>query len=665
MFVSRERVQALSFENIYTKEEGRPSDLLMTQMELIRSRTVLERAVADLETQGVLDFQQAAADSTPESRRLAYVAAIAPGVSVRAGSGNGLLAVAVRHRNPETAAALANAIAEAYLKNDQERLRRSADQAVAWLSQQVREQRDKLMNAEEKLRQFAGHSAPSSAEVGELGIQELSGLQQALLDVRLRLLQAETQNLIQGGSLGHPGAAGDLDAQVQAALRERVQKELLDTSVSLSQLRQRLGERHPDVQAAAEKERQLREQLAGLGRASAGAGGVVVGDEVSALRRQEARLRSDMDKAMRSSTDKGQAGLQYEIQRREVEINRSLYNEMLGRLNEITISSGLDRAPADIFEPARPPLAPISPVHSRTLALGLLAGCVLGLLGAAVRDHLDQSVRDPAQAHDLLKAPVLGMIPFTGRPKLEPGNGRAAPGRLAAGDSLAAESYRILRSHIEGAIEPADGFAFLVTSAVPGEGKTTTAANLACAFADAGQRVLLVDGDLRRPSLGRFFEIDPEASLGEVLSGSRPAETVIRPTAIANLDVLGNASGAVVQDGGRLTQGFRTLFEWARGRYDRVIVDMPIVMLVPGVVDVARAGARALLVHRPGWVPAQVLQQVREHLALSRAVLTGVILNGVRADWASGRYPILSYGEGERRPVPRNLDRGPGERRDA
>lgn len=674
LYLKQKRVQPLSFDDIYTKDPGRPTDRLLALMEIVRSAPVVERAVRDLEEKGVLSFK-ADGDSpqsgwfqslldrvqggspktpqTPESKRAAYAAALRDKTTVIVTGGNSFLAISVRQGDPDLASAFANAVANAYLKSDRDLMRRSAEGAVTWLSSRVREQRAKLLDAEEKLGKFSRKSVPKAEAVGDLAVQEMNRLQGALLDVRIKLLEAEAQKKMGVGGVptgaGVYASAADLQAEVTNALRERVRKELVDTSVNLTQLRQRYGERHPDVIQAAEKEKQLTEQLERLSgppaasAAAAGTKGSPTADPaIEAMRAQERALSSSLQKSMQSSVASGQAGLQFEILRREVEINRSLYNEMLSRLNEITISAGLDSDAAEVFEPGSAPSSPIFPNYPMNIGLGLLGGLLLGLASGAVRDHLDQSVRDPAQANDLLKAPVLGVIPHHGRdvvPARDQGRGLWVMG---ASESPQAEAYRILRSHIEGQLASQDDRVLLVTSAVPGEGKTTTAVNLAAAFAEAGRSVLLVDGDLRRPSVSSYFRLEPEACLSRVLTGSRLPEDAVRATWVQNLKVLGCQPRASLPDEANLTESFRKLFDWARDRFDRVVVDTPVAMVVPGVAEMARAGGGVLLVHRPGWVPAHALGQVREHLVLSKTPLVGVVLNGVRAHWV-GNYPLLPH----------------------
>ena len=674
LYLNRQRVQPMVFNDLYSKPQvtGRPADLLLTQMEIILSTPVIEGAVRDLEQKGKIDFKSTDSGQgsgwvaelfakltgkggaplpTADEKRAIYVSKLQEKVGVSSSGGNAFLLIAVPGRGAQRVADLANAIADSYLRHDRELVRHSAEQAIDWLNGKVHEQKDKLLQAEDSLRDFAGRPAPRLEEMGGLAVQEVGQLQQALLDVRLKLLQTETAGFMKpgpgAGSEGTP-AAGSVEREVQSAMRTKVRQDLVDASMRLAQLRRSYGDKHPDVIAAAEKEQQLKDQLASLGAEptaapgnsedpASGSGGI------AALKQQEKALKDQIDQTMRSSASNGQAEITYAILKREAEINRSLYNEMVSRLNEITMSAGLDSQVAEMFEPARPPAGPISPVHSRDIMLGLFGGLFLGLAIASIREHLDHSVRDPAHANDLLRAPVLGMVPFQ-----EPGSltGSGVIQKLAVGarvDSPAAEAYRILRSHIEGVLTAEETRAVLITSAMPGEGKSTTAANLAAAFAEANRHVLLIDGDFRRPSLTRYFKLPSKSCLSKALTGEQKPEAMIQSTDIKNLSFLGCQPGSPLSSSARLNEQFRSLFEWARTRYDHVIIDTPIMMVTPGVTDIAHAGASIVLVHRPGRVPAQVLVQIRDHVTLSKLNLVGVVLNAVRSNWLTHNYTMLPY----------------------
>jgi uncharacterized protein involved in exopolysaccharide biosynthesis len=402
LYLNRQKVQPMNFQDIYTKQQyNRPNDLVLTQVEILRSTPILEQAVRDLESRGLLKFVDSTVPPKPslklrflqllgtplprlpmksDEKRTAFVTELQHNISVGTSGGLAFISIAVPYDDPDTAAALANAIASAYLKNDRELLHRSADEAMQWLSEKMRDQQVKLLEAEERLRTFAG-PAPHVEDMNQLAVQEMTRLSQALLDVRLKILQAES-----GGAMGAAGALATppkpdaqetLDIEVNKALRDKTQRDLVDVTSSLSVLRQTYGESHPDVINMAEKEKQLRAELMRLDalipkpQVLIDSSGRVDPSALNSLKAQEKLLRDTMDQSAQTNAGKGDSALRYAMLKREVEINRSLYNEMMSRFNEITISAGLDSATAEVFEPARPPALPISPNHPKALMLGV------------------------------------------------------------------------------------------------------------------------------------------------------------------------------------------------------------------------------------------------------------------------------------------------------
>lgn len=677
LYLTPQKVRTLTFDDLFANDGGRLNDRLLTQMEIIRSWVTLQKAVDDLETRGIVNFEESPAPDdgfvrrskefikdlinyqsdtpppTPERRKVKFIAKLAKSLNVQTAGGKAFLAITVRHRDPLLAAEMSNAVAAAYVGRDRELRQNSTREAITWLSERVREQRDKLLAAEEQMRRLSPQTAPPPNDPNDLAVQEMSTLQQALLDVRLRILEVEARNIQREATPGESGSASsadeDIEAEVERELRDRIRRDLVDTTVALRQLRQRYGENHPDVLQMADKEKQLREDLERLGPAPiADTPSLLTGSQtrlvdLDTLRAQEQALSGNLADLIEENVADGNNDLQSTIVERELEIDRSLYNEMLDRLNEITISSGLDSPTAELFEMAAPPAFPVSPDHRQNILLGLFGGILIGLAGAMVRDHLDQSIRNPSQAHDLLKAPVLGVIPFQHRSReLAPGGGRPLL-LYDNAESASSEAYRVLRSHIESRSTSGTAGVLLVTSALPGEGKTTTATNLAAAFAETGERVLLIDGDFRRGILGQLFGIRNGARLSRVLMGEERPDKAVHQTEVPGLDLLSSRPGSQLPNGPRLTKAFEDLLDWARGRYSHIVIDTPVAMLVPGVTEMARAGGSVLLVHRPGRVPTSVLEQVREHLVLSRTNLAGIVLNAVRANWVSEGYPLLPY----------------------
>ena len=221
VYLNRQRVQPMNFQDIYTKQDsGRPTDQLLTQVEILKSTPILDRAVRDLEARGLLHYVDSTVPPKPtlsqrfcaligtpvprlpmtsDEKRAAAVRGLQNKISVATSGGNAFVAVSVSWDDPVTATELANAITSAYLKNDRELLHRSADEAIEWLSAKMHDQQAKLLEAEEKLRSFAGPT-PRVEDMNQLAVQEMTGLQQALLEVKLRLLAAETSGVAASSS---------------------------------------------------------------------------------------------------------------------------------------------------------------------------------------------------------------------------------------------------------------------------------------------------------------------------------------------------------------------------------------------------------------------------------------------------------------------------------
>ncbi|HET6277942.1 MAG TPA: GNVR domain-containing protein, partial [Candidatus Polarisedimenticolia bacterium] len=590
LYFAAPQVKTLAFQDIFTQQRMRPQEQILTYTQIIGSTPVLERAVRDLEARGLLDFDQPEpppeatwasriidllpwqeeepepAEVTADVRRDRYVRRLKRRLEFETiGTGDSFLKVGVIDETPGGAAALANAVTTAYVESSRDMLRKGADEAVAWLERKLEEQQTRLVKAEENLRKNSSAGSVNVDDASQLVIRELTLLQEGLMDIRLRIMAEESRQAVvstdplDGADQQTPAPAFDVNADVAAALRARVRADLINTSVELDQLKQRLGDRHPDVILAMDKKKRLEEQLASmpppsvLDPATLNPADPNARVPVEMLRAQEKLLSENLDRALKTISAEGAKGTKAEIYRREVEIQRNLYGQMLNRKNEIILSAKLDAADTEVFEKAAPRPFPVSPNHARTIVLALFGGLVLGLGIAVVRDHLDQSVRDPDQAFDLMKAPVLGMIPFDSRMKRIKPNG---PQSILSGhgedDSQTEEAYQVLRSHIEGAQPNGAAQILLVTSAVPGEGKSTTAAHLAAAFADAGDRILLVDGDFRRPSLSRYFNIDLQNDLSDVLLGKVPPEQAVYRDESSILDIIATRPGGEIPQGARL-----------------------------------------------------------------------------------------------------------------
>jgi len=276
-----------------------------------------------------------------------------------------------------------------------------------------------------------------------------------------------------------------------------------------------------------------------------------------------------------------------------------------------------------VVDAAVPPQSPVRPRPLRDLALSLLLGIGGGIAAAFLRDYLDNSVAKPSDVR-VLGLPLLGVVPEAKirRKTLLP----------AKGQETFHEGYRVVRTALP-PLEGGHGQVLLVTSTLPGEGKTLTSANLALALASAGERVLLVDADLQRPTLSMLFRTTPGRGLCEVLSGSiRPQQAIFRVPG-KNFSLLAAGTSRRSNPSDLLATGaLRELLASLRGSYDRIVVDTPPAGALATALVLSPLADGVVVVARCGKVTSGDLLQVLQRLSQARAHLLGVVLNRARPD---------------------------------
>lgn len=285
---------------------------------------------------------------------------------------------------------------------------------------------------------------------------------------------------------------------------------------------------------------------------------------------------------------------------------------------------GRERSPVQVSvtRPAQLPTDPTSPRKPIYLALGALLGLTLGAGGAVLRRALDHRIRSDAHASVTANAPALGSI----------AEYRHDPSPVIIGEPLsaAAEGYRRLRAAVHPLAAEHEIRSFVVSSAVPSEGKTDVVANLGLALAEAGERAVVVDANLRSPRLGERLGVESSIGLSDLLVSRRPVELALRRHGTTSLEVL--TSGSRQPDPGELLDSaacgrvLKALTNW----FDFVIVDTPALLAVADAAAVARRVSAALLVARSGSTSSDELQAARKSLRAVDARVLGVVLNRVR-----------------------------------
>ena len=292
-----------------------------------------------------------------------------------------------------------------------------------------------------------------------------------------------------------------------------------------------------------------------------------------------------------------------------------------------------------IIDPAQTPGLPIRPNKKVNLLFGLLAGLGLGVITALLLDMLDQSVRTQEDVERKLHLPFLGIVPHTIQDPKSP----VFSALLRAEPSLTSEAMRNLRTMIDFARVSDTDSALLITSSVQEEGKTYTASNLAVVFAQLGESVLLIDGDLRRPKLHHTFGLSASRGISEYLAkGDRveDLEDCLQDTAVANLKLL--VCGPRPPNPSELlnTPRVGALLAWAKSKFDRVLVDCPPIFPISDTLLWGRHAASAVFVVRSGKTRAPLVLSAKQRLETGGVRILGVAINGAKP----GGLTYSSYG---------------------
>jgi capsular exopolysaccharide synthesis family protein len=399
----------------------------------------------------------------------------------------------------------------------------------------------------------------------------------------------------------------------------------------------------------------------------------IIDDYLAAVRR-EALVRGAFEQQRRQANVVAARVVQYNILKREVDTNKQLYEGLLQRLKEAGVSAGINASNIRIVDAAVPPTRPVRPRPFVNLALALLLGLGGGVGMAFLLEHLDNTLKTPDDVELLLRVPALALIPARESlnhknmvvyglaelgSSLPNGNGKLLPREKVAAKSwiridgngtqhsALSEAFRSLRTSVllSTADRPPRSLTFV--SAEPGEGKTTIASNLAISLAQLGKRILLIDGDMRRPCVHKLFDIgDHFAGLVNYLTGREAWRELVRPTGTEGLDCL--VCGPVPPNPSELlsSDGMQTLIREALGEYQFVLVDAPPLLNVADGRILTTMVEGVILVVKGGFTPRELVQRAQFYVRDVGAHLIGVVLNDVDLRHEGYSYYHYSgYGE--------------------
>lgn len=632
-------VEASSDQNSTAWDTDR---FLQTQVDVLKSRALALRVIKRLRLEGNARFYEQmevpvpGANASPAAVREMTIGLLRGNMQVRLPRNSRIATITFESTDPALSALVANAFAEEFIQASLQQRYDSSSYAREFVGNQLQEAKVKLEESERNLNTYARSAglirtrdvgAPPEAGSGA-GSGASSITTASLMQLNAEASQAQSRRIAAEAklkSINSKSLLADRDALQNPAVqnlfteRARVEAKLED------ELTRHL-DGHPTV-------RQLRAQLKSIDDQLMIAAQNVrnaARAEYEAALATERQLKAQVDALKAATLNEQDQSVQYNLLAREADTNRALYDGLLQRYKELNASAGISTSNISIIDRADPPMSPSSPNLLKNLAYALLAGLGLAALVTFLRSQFDDTIRVPEDVEHKLELPLLGVIPKAreGDPDVE----------LADPKSPVSEGYNSLRGALLYSTSHGLPRSILITSSQPSEGKTTSSFAIAQGLARMGRKVLLVDIDLRRPSIHRRLAMDNEQGMTTLLTSQATIDSVVRESGHAGLSVI--TSGPVPPSPTELIASTRMeeLIEELTARYDVVVFDCPPILgladaplmsaLVDGVVFIIES-ERA----RRGSLKASL-----RRLRTMRPMLLGAVLTMFDPSKAGHRY---------------------------
>jgi capsular exopolysaccharide synthesis family protein len=625
---------------------------LETNAALVKSFPVLSRAALEL---GLVPRGEGAPGGRAELQ--AAVQRLAGQIEVTRTERTSLIEITATAHDPEVAARLANGVAEAFQANDMETRTYQIVEARRFIEAQLADVGRRLQESEERLRTFQeGNKVlllqdEARAVIGRLAEQRG---EQERIERDMRAIEVQLQTLSDDRAADGAAPAEVVGADANLA---KLQATLSDLILERDTLLLTLRPNHPNVRGLQAKIENVRRELKDVVAANRTRLRKTLAARLQVLRARSAQVSGAIGSLDSRAATMPAVALEAARLEREVKLNERIFSLLKERLQEALIKEKEQVAEVTIVRPAVAVTTPVNePEPGRRALLGLILGAVLGLALAFVAEALDTSIGAIHDLESLLETPILGVMPYFE----EASDPQAFLPTVFAPRSPIAEATRGLRTGLLFRILDRDIKTLVVTSAAQGEGKTTVAINLAASLAQLGKKTLLVEADLRNPTIRRVFGIRRDPGLTDVVLGSvslddaalnfadlmlgkEGMEDLLDSPGMDNFFLL--PSGLRAPNPSELvgSQGFAAFLAAARERYDYVILDSTPVLAVADASIIAAQADGILCMVRVGSVPRAALRRAKGILAAAKTEFLGVCLNGVKAEVSPDFHELAYY----------------------
>lgn len=626
--VQQQEQQVVKIQGV-TEENPSTLDFINTVVQALTSRNLMLRVVEAEKLRDNPAF--VAPGSNPTDIQLADK--MRGKVRVQLRKGTRLIDITVEDTDPVMARDLASSIVKEFLRENISQRVSVSQVATDFLAEEAEKLKRKLEESETKLQRYKEEKQAVSLEdrqniiVSRLG--ELSSKVTEAKGERLRLeadieqvrnvSPENVEDLLRIGSVAQIPQVAEARQQLMAAKTE------------FSALEERYGDKHPKHIAAATRIESIEQALV----ESVSKAGDILNRQYEASVQTEEKLTAALKEQEAAALELNKIAIPYNVLERDVETDRALYDAVIARMKETALTTGVEQTPFTLVEEPLVPSRASKPDRKRMVILAFALSLVAAIGAIVLVDSLDSSLRSVDEAESTLHLPALVGIPNHKPVKVKKSN-RTGTERdkypiasIEAPASTLAEAYRTLRVSLSMLGPEAERRVILFVSAIPEEGKTYTSLNTAVALAQQGLKTLLIDADLRRPSLHKALLDSKETPIGltDLFSGNAGLDQIILPTGILNLSLLPAGSRAPNPAELLASADLKSLVEEWQKTYDRVVIDTAPVNAVSDTLVLAAHAHKTILVIQAGKTPRKAILRAIHLLRKAGAKVAGFALN--------------------------------------
>ena len=643
--IEREGAEIVNFGQ--TKKVSEVGDSLndpffRTRYELLRGRVIANRVIDEL------NLKNSLAPAEPESAFSTLLKTVSMGSTDDEGAepeeaidysklflerllvqpiaGTHLVEIYYEAPSAKEAKDVVSGIVDNFIRLQVESKSETGSYAKDFLSQQIIEAGQRLKADEEALVKYANANGILGVDENQTRqVKKLENLDSALVQAEIRRIEAESLYL-------QMKRAGSVSTVLTNPVIGSLKARLVQLEGDYQEMLKTFKPNYPDM-------RRLQQQInSAKGKLNAEMSNIQRSMEADykAAKRQEDKIRNELSQFNKTMRNLQDSGVDYKNLKRKVESSNKLYNSLLQRRQEVNVASDANTSSVSIVEPAVTPIGKYRPRPKVNILLGLLSGLILGLALAFLREALDQSVKSSEDLERISGLPVLGMIPRVTKSKMKKQLDMIA---YKMPQTPAAEAYRILATNIRLMFAKDDDHVMLITSVSSGEGKSTTASNMACAYAQMGKKVLLVDADIRNASLHEKLDIPNKLGLSNYLKGEVDLVGITQPVkTVPGLYAI--TSGSYEVDPVSLLSHERMSYLTTQGAsiFDYVIIDAPPVAGFADTLVLSSLASSTLIVANEDTMNARSIKDMLGQLRRVRNNVAGFLLMNVKNPTVNAKY---------------------------